>query len=274
VFVWGGAASASGTTSLATGALYDPVAKSWSPVSTLNAPSARRAPYVFWTGSAVLVFWGFTNTGPPAGGAAGYLYDPTNDLWTALPTLGQPQAQVSPTVGWTGTELYAYGGSNGNAVVASFDRFVSSWSSLDDGPTKRFGAFGGWDGTYFIAWGGRKIPSPVVTYADGQRYSSSGWGSMATTTLSARVAPHREHGWSARISGQNTLMLGGLSASDAVLKNGAIYNSATNAWTDVPAWTANEDHRFGVGAWVGSEMIVWGGETAGTPTATGERYRP
>lgn len=272
VFVWGGAASAGGTTHLGTGALYDPATTTWTPISAVNAPSARRAPYVVWTGGAVLVFSGLTNV--PVTGA--FLYDPQNDMWTTVSATSQPNAELSPTVGWTGTNFFVYGGSSGNSVSAEFHRYTQgAWSILSDGPSKRFGAFGGWDGAYFIAWGGRKLPQPV-TYADGQRYSSTSWGNMAAPNSGfvARIAPHREHGWSARISGQNTLMLGGLSNGDAILKNGAIYNSATNGWTDVPPWTANEDHRFGVGAFVGSEMVVWGGETGGAPTATGERYLP
>jgi hypothetical protein len=67
----------------------------------------------------------------------------------------------------------------------------------------------------------------------------------------------------------------GFSRTDAATRrDGAIYNSTTNSWTGVPAWTSGEAHRFGVGVWMGSEFLLWGGETGGVPTSSGERLLP
>ncbi len=272
VFVWGGGSSVTSAVDYADGAMYDPTAQSWTPVQTAGAPLPRRAAYLFWTGSNVLLFAGYQGAlTTPLGDA--FLYDPAGDAWTPVSATNQPQSLFSPTVSWTGTELYVYGGGKGSASFDDFHRYApaSGWTVLSQGPGKRFGAFGGWDGAFFIAWGGRKPPQNT-TYDDGLRYDGT-WKSMQNGAT-ARVAPHRESGWSARISSQNLMIVGGLSSADAVVKDGAIYNSGTNTWASVAAWPSGEEHRFGVGAFVGGEMVLWGGLNAAVPTANGERYRP
>jgi hypothetical protein len=274
VFVWGGGDSLAGTANLSDGALYDPVAKSWSPVASSGAPSGRRAPYVFWTGSSVIVFSGVLASGAPAAGT--FLYDPQGaGTWTSPSSGSQPAAQLHPTVGWSGSELFVYGGTTGGAAEDDLHQFTpdSGWLQLAKGPSKRFGAFGGFDGTYFVVWGGQKPPPMADTYDNGERYDGS-WTALGAPSIGARFLRHREHGWSARISNQNTIVVGGFDASDLIQKNGAIYNAATNSWSPVSAWASGEDHHFGIAAFVQSELVVWGGTHAGAPTATGDRYRP
>ena len=54
MIVWGGFVYPS---SLNTGGRYDPASDSWTPTSTLNAPSARYRHTAVWTGSERIV-WG------------------------------------------------------------------------------------------------------------------------------------------------------------------------------------------------------------------------
>jgi hypothetical protein len=173
-----------------------------------------------------------------------------------------------------------FGGLAGKSLL-EFDVYAPAgdqWTSLAAGPAERYGAFGGWDGGYFLAWGGRKEGggSPQE-WNDGKRYDpAAGWAAMAPApvAMTPRHVLHRESGWSARTSGGNLLMIGGVDAAGVIVKNGALYNSTTNTWTTVPAWPSGEDRRFAVGVWAGSDLLLWGGFDGTTPSATGERLRP
>jgi len=268
VFVWGGT---SGSADLASGALYDPVAKAWSPVSATGAPSARRAPYLVWTGSEVLLWAGQDAAG---GGVAGtFRYDPTADKWTTASSGGQPSARTDATTGFTGADFFVYGGKVGGSYSDETHRYrlsTDAWAGMGKGPSQRFGAFGTWDGSYLVAWGGRKPPN---NFADGKRFDGTAWSVIQTTGApSGRYALHRQSGFSARIAAGTTLLIGGFAT--AALKDGAIYASGTNAWTPVPAWPSGEDHLWPVYAFTGGELVVFGGLNGAAPTATGERFRP
>jgi N-acetylneuraminic acid mutarotase len=277
VVVWGGG-DANNTVDYNDGALYDPATGNWSPMSTVGAPSPRRAAYAVYTGNRVLVWGGYTFSNLPLAGA--YLYDPVTNEWTAASIGGTPSARLHPTIGWSGTSFYVFGGLVGQSQQDFYVYQPSddTWTQLADGPTLRFGAFGGWDGSYFIAWGGRKQGGGAPSeWNDGKRFEpGAGWGAMAAapTALTARHVRHRESGWSARISGGNLLMVGGFDGNDVIQKNGAIYDSTTNSWASVPAWASGEDRRWASAVWVGSEFVLWGGLNGTTFSATGDRFRP
>jgi hypothetical protein len=277
VVVWGGGDVAN-TADYATGAVYDPETGVWTPMATAGAPSARRAPYAVYTGSRVLFWGGFNFAGLPTQGA--HLYDPVLNEWNAASTGSQPSATLHATVGWSGARFFVFGGL---AAKSLFDFHVyepagDDWTKLPNGSSERHGAFGGWDGSYFVAWGGRKEGggSPQE-WSDGRRYNpAGGWSTLspAPASMTARHVLHRQSGWSARISGGNLLLIGGVDAAGTIVKNGAIYNSTTNTWSTVPAWPSGEDRRFAIGVWAGSELVLWGGLNGSAPSASGERFRP
>lgn len=273
VMVWGGQI---GSGVLATGALYDPVQKAWGPVSTAGAPSARRAAHLVWTGSKVLV-WGGTD-GNQAPQAGTYLYDPSTDSWTNANPAGAPTPRNHSTVGYGGTDFLVYGGRAGNTNYAQTFRYrvsTDTWSALANGPTQRFAALGDWDGQYFVAWGGRKATGGApTTYADGKRFDGGAWLGVAAGGPGARYAPDGQAGFATRVSNSVTLLVGGLSANDTPLTDGAIYNSSTNSWTPVASWPSGEHHLYGVYVFAGGELVVWGGQHNLVATATGERFRP
>jgi hypothetical protein len=243
-------------------------------MTTVGAPSARRVPYGFWTGSRVLFFGGSDKGTNAVAGV--YLYDPVNDQWTAGSTNGQPSARLNPTVGWSGTQLLVYGGSaggNNSASTYSYDLASNKWSKVSDGPSQRAGAFGAWDGAFLLAWGGNNNG----VRNDGKLYEPVGdkWTNMGVGQPSARWAPNRYTGWSFRIKPHVTLLVGG--AGNSFVTDGGLYNSTTNGWTSVGAWPSGASHVYGVGVWTGSELVMWGGRSgiaAGTLTSAGERYRP
>jgi hypothetical protein len=212
------------------------------------------------------------------------LYDPATDTWTPASTNNQPPELFNPTTGWTGTEFYVYGGfesgGNGDTDDAwAYDVALNQWRDLPKGPSRRSGALGAWDGSFFVAWGGRRENGTMVS--DGRRFDPSAGGSGSWTNMtstgqpSARRASHRQAGWAARVSGGNLLILGGLgSLSSDVKQDGVIYNSTTNSFSAVPAWPSGEQRLWANGVWTGAEFVLWGGLHNGLPTATGERLRP
>ncbi|MBI4566781.1 MAG: hypothetical protein HY719_00125 [Planctomycetes bacterium] len=91
LLVWGGW---NGVNMLNTGAMYDPAADTWAPISAVNAPLGR---YLHAAASncvggvgTTMVVWGGAN--PPLGGAnrsslnTGGVYDFAADSWRALDT--------------------------------------------------------------------------------------------------------------------------------------------------------------------------------------------
>lgn len=92
MFVWGGM-TGEGLTN--TGGLYDPVARTWTATSVVNAPSPRQdATAVVGTNNVVLVWGGMGDAGPLGDGAA---YDPSTNTWTAISMTGTPPAPEPST---------------------------------------------------------------------------------------------------------------------------------------------------------------------------------
>lgn len=279
--VWGGG-GATPATDYNTGAKYDPGTRTWSAMTTQGAPSARRAPVGYWTGSRVLFWGGDSGAGTPQAGA--WLYDPQNDVWTAASSSGEPGAVEDAATAWSGTALLVFGGQPGGSgstdAVYRYTPASDTWESLPIGPSKRYGAFGHWDGSGFVVWGGIR-PNGGKALGDGSRFdpaaSGGTWSDLTSSSApQARQTHSRQTGWSARVSGGNVLLLSGRDpkASPGDFMDGAIYSSASNTWLSVPAWPSGEDHLWAAAAWTGSEFVIWGGLDGSTPTATGERVRP
>jgi len=93
----------------ATGYVYDPSADSWSPIAGI--PVATWGSGYSTAQDELLVSGGVT------GGAltnAGYAYDPTSDSWSSLPNANDSLYRGAGACGF-----YRFGGSDGNASVAS-----------------------------------------------------------------------------------------------------------------------------------------------------------
>ncbi|MCB9585763.1 MAG: hypothetical protein H6718_10205 [Polyangiaceae bacterium] len=271
VVVWGGLDRTAGALR-GNGALYDPSTNSWSAMASPgNALGARTDAYGVWTGTRALIWGGTDTSGKAEAGVA--RYEPGSDTWLNVTSSAAPNERLDWTWAWDGAALLLAGGDSKELFRYQPD----TWQQLDDASRNRRGAFGGWTGAEFIFWGGRDKGSILNS---GERYSEANhWGDMSTTNApSARWAPHRETGWSARIRNGELIFLGGRSSVGAsFLTNGATYNAFTNAWTSVPSWPSGHAHSFGVGAFAGGEFVLWGGGSqagGNSPVATGERYLP
>jgi hypothetical protein len=283
IVVWGGG-DREGVVDYNTGSIYDAAVGTWTRMKQAGAPSARRAALGVWTGTRVLIWGGFDRDGDPQDHA--YLYDPVSDAWNTVPGANEPDPSLYPATGWSGTHLFAMGGLESGVSSSDFRVYgaaTNTWSAPTTPTlTRRDGAFGGFDGTNFVVWGGRSLGSGVTTgfRHDALATPAPTWTSTATTGApSTRYIVTREHGWVARIAAGKLLMLGGFdpffARSDAsTRRDGAIYNSTTNTWTGVPAWQSPHARRYAVAVWMGSEFLLWGGEHGGVPSNTGERLLP
>src|SRR5262249_55437963 len=101
MIVWGGF-NPSGGTYFNTGGKYSPATDSWTPTSTINAPSARTYHTAVWTGSEMTI-WG-------GGGDTGGSYDLDTAGWESARALHAPCCRAHHTAVWTGSEMIVWGG--------------------------------------------------------------------------------------------------------------------------------------------------------------------
>jgi hypothetical protein len=175
LIVWGGKTMFGANELLKDGAVYDPKADAWRPMSTSGAPSLRTVYVSVWTGDKLFVL-GF------ADGAAlvAALYDPKGDAWTSVPTAGLPP----PDAASGGSPEEAFAAPGGKILLprrrAMFDPATSAWTTLPTaGAPKQPNLATVWTGARLIAWGeatttmgtcqgndgGPCDPAPSYTYA-------------------------------------------------------------------------------------------------------------
>jgi hypothetical protein len=114
MIVWGGYDGVPGVPS-GTGGIYDPATETWTPTSTVGAPSGRAEHTAVWTGSKMIV-WGGWPGGSTVEGTGG-IYDPATDTWTPTSTVGVPRGRDSHTAVWTGSRMIVWGGAGATAGV-------------------------------------------------------------------------------------------------------------------------------------------------------------
>lgn len=120
IIVWGGYNG----TALGDGATYDPAANTWTTLSTVNAPSARKNPSGVWTGNKMFIWGGHSVS------QSGGVYDPFYSTWGPITIINAPTARLYHSGVWTGTpaeggtnEMIIWGGSNGINFFNSGGRY-------------------------------------------------------------------------------------------------------------------------------------------------------
>ncbi|HEX7452681.1 MAG TPA: kelch repeat-containing protein, partial [Polyangiaceae bacterium] len=250
-------------------AAYDPQSKLWSALP--SAATARSQPLGFWDG-AYAIFWGGATTSGTAIAGAGR-FDLTS--WAAASKTGDPGQLLFPAVGFDGSIVYFLGGIiNGTRQdkVFSYTTNTDNWSTLSKSLSARSSAFGVWDGSHFVVWGGR---DDSALRNDGKYLSGSTWVSMgAIAAPSARSLSARRGGWAFAVHPGVIAVLGGnVSLNGTVMSaNGATYDVAGNTWKPILDWPTSEPHDYGMGVWTGEAFVVWSGlDNANKVTTTGQR---
>jgi N-acetylneuraminic acid mutarotase len=220
MIVWGGyIKEGHQNTFLATGGGYVPSQDRWTQISTNSVPVARAGHTAIWTGTEMLVWGGYFESGSNKPPVINYLrsgasyrpdldFGPLSQPWLPLPTKGAPlSARCAHTALWTGTEMIVWGGSD-RAPLNTGARYLPSsgtWTALTttDAPAARYDHTAVWTGIHMLIWGGRAGATELNT---GARYhpASGRWWPITTAS-----APGARYDHSAVWTGTEMLIWGG-----------------------------------------------------------------
>jgi N-acetylneuraminic acid mutarotase len=128
--VWGGYI---GYATVNSGGVYDPIYNSWSATRTNGAvPVSRTGHSAVWTGT-YMVIWGGSVF--PVGGSVegGGRYDPSNNSWSPISTVGAPNGRFGEVAVWTGNVMTVWGGrcdQIGCPAGGRYDPVSNVWSPI------------------------------------------------------------------------------------------------------------------------------------------------
>ena len=172
----------------------------------------------------------------------GARYDPAAGVWTEMSTENAPSGRYNPYVFWTGEEMLVWGGFVERADFPVNDTVAIGGGGLYNPVTNSWRKMAS-DGDP----GGRR--DAVVVWTGSELFV---WGGI-----------------------------GGGGRSSKSTNDGAIYNLATNSWRQMSNDGGPSPRFNSVGVWTGTELIVWGGNTAppsdtgcGNYAGDGARYDP
>jgi N-acetylneuraminic acid mutarotase len=116
-------------------------------------------------------------------------------------------------------------------------------------------------------------------YSKGNNTTKYGeWQQYKNLPLEPSLRTHHTAIW----TGSNMIIYGGLSASNAVLNDGGIFDNSTNTWSVLGNSNSPGPRIHHTAIWTGSKMIIWGGaitnQSFSTPASdilnTGAIYDP
>lgn len=209
------------------GGIFDPALNSWTPISTVGAPTARNEVNFIWTGTKG-IFWGGHNGNPLTGGA---LYDPASNTWAPMGTVNEPQARNRHRSVWTGSEMFVWGGELVNNINNNpnngglYSLATNGWRALPAAPIagrRDYSAF--WTGTEVLVWGG---VAAGTLKNDGAFFNplTGTWRTMSTVN-----APAAREAASAVFTGKELIIWGGGTAGGASYTDGGRYDVANDTW--------------------------------------------
>ena len=260
MIVWGGLSvldSLGNVDYLDTGGKYDPALETWSPTTTVGAPSARVGHTAVWTGDRMVVWGGGADTGGR--------YDPIADAWTPTASAGAPAARSRHSAVWTGSRMVVWGGrdATGNFNTGGrYDPAADTWqpTSTSGAPAPRRSHAAVYTGNQMIVWGG------VHSSADaknGGRYDPVLDSWSPTSTVNAPASPTQSM-WGVWTGSE--MLVWGEGTSGCFPCPGPIitgrYNPSTDQWNPITIESSVLSHAWQemeTVIWTGSRMLVWGG---------------
>ena len=282
MLVWGGWTTDGygDYTDVPTGSRYDPVANTWTAMSTVGAPASSIGHSAVWTGTEMIVFGG------SVAGFSGGRYNPTANTWSAISTSTALTGRAYHSAVWTGTNMIIWGGYSDYTADtnngARYNPSANTWTGMATAgaPSARDSHSAVWTGTKMIIWGGYSAYNNF-NVNDGAIYDPAfnTWSAMT-----ANNAPPARDSHTALWSGSEMIIWGGQTSyydyyggSYDYPEPGGRYNPALNSWATMQTAPGSGEPSARQGAtavWTGSEMIVWGGENGGFLLRTGGRYNP
>ena len=141
LLVWGGRKT-TGPVAVG-GGRYNPTTRTWTAITTVNAPVSRQEATAVWTGTEMLVWGGYTGSpGYEVPQGTGARYNPATNVWTAMTTTGAPSARYDHSAVWSGTQMIIWGGQGNFYTDSSGARYnpsTNTWTALatTGGPQER-----------------------------------------------------------------------------------------------------------------------------------------
>ena len=141
-----------------------------------------------------MIVWGGNGVGQELGDGA--CYNPNNDTWTSISTIGAPSGRFYFPPIWTGNEMIVWGGNAGGILSvgdgARFNPIANKWTSIttDGVPSARNVHSGVWTGDRMIIWGGTSknyLGSPEGVLNDTYSYN---FGLPRTFTIVVQAVNH------------------------------------------------------------------------------------
>jgi hypothetical protein len=242
----------------------------WISGETAGAPSARDGAASVWTGSKFIVWGGSTTLG---GTDSGSIYDPAENNWRPVLAVDQPGKRSHHSAVWNGFEMFVWGGLDAAYLDTGgrYDLALKRWTTITTtgAPEARARHIAAWAGNRMLIWGGQSVAGPL---GDGALYdpAANSWAPLALPG-----APSARFDAAAVWAGDRLIIWGG---DDALTKNtGAQLIFAGNIpdrWAPITTTGAPAARSLHTMVWTGTRMIVWGGQSAGNPLATGAAYDP
>jgi hypothetical protein len=266
MIVWGGIEASQQPT--ATGGIYDPKTRVWTPTSPVNAPSARSQHTAVWDAAAKrMLVWGGVGSAELGDGAA---FDPVENTWASISANGAPSPRVAHTAVWTGSRMVIWGGfRNGNYLADGFSYAPGSgaWTQLDgtNAPSGRRDHAAGVSGTRMVVWGGFDNAGSYL--ADGAVYDFG--TSMWSVPANLANGPGGRSQHTAVVSADGEVLFFGGRNSGTELADGGKYDPSNDTWTPF-ASNAPQPRLQHSAVWMISgnkgRMLVWGGRTLSGPS--------
>ena len=132
------------------------LADSWTPISVVDAPTARTAHSAVFTRIDVtdqMIVWGGQDSGILPFANTGGRWKRSTNKWTATTTAGAPSGRQGQPAVWTGHEMIVWGGDAGTETFLNtggrYDPVRDVWqpTTLTGAPIGRFG--------HSLVWHGR-----------------------------------------------------------------------------------------------------------------------
>ena len=258
--IWGGShGSGANLTFFDDGGRYDPVTDTWTPTSTIDAPSPRGGHTAVWTGG-LMVVWG--GHGASSTLDTGGRYDPATDSWTPTSTIGAPSAKDGHNAVWTGSLMIVWGG--GQNSGGRYDPASDTWTPMSTTSLSlsEYDQTAIWTGKAMVIWNALEI---------GGRYDpvSDAWTPVSTTN-----APSPRDRQTVVWAGTEMIVWGGSPYAQSYEDTGGRYNPVTDTWTAVPMTGPPSPRAYHTAVWTGNQMIVWGGVGYEGILSTGGRFVP
>ncbi len=262
------------TTTLNSGARYNPLTNVWSTIDVASAPTARSKHTTVWAGSPVnrMIVWGGSFDGGPMSINTGGCYDPGTDSWTATSFMNAPMGSYGHAAVWSGNEMIVSGGQL--MTGSRYYPLSNSWAPMTVTPsaTPPYGS------SPTAVWANGEMLSYLNNPHSFSSYSpiADVWQTLTTVGLPFGSATPTKP--TAVWSGREMIVWGVASSSGATSSttSGARYSPTAGAWTTMETSGA-PSIPYGSSAWTGSEMLLWGGASndmgAGSVSDKGHRYR-